>query len=117
MRLSVAFAVDSDIDYRFTALPYYRFYFGKPWAKGFFLEVNANFASFREGESFDFNGNLVYDDNCFLFGMGAAAGVKFLSCSHIVGEVYVGVGRFFSDSDWYDWGYPRVGITLGKRFR
>lgn len=117
MGLALGFALDSDIDYRFAALPYYRFYFGQPRAKGFFLELNANFASFRDGEYFDFNGDLVREQNQFLFGMGAAAGVKFMSSSNLVGEVYVGLGRYFNDDDWYQWGYPRIGITIGKRFK
>lgn len=114
MGLSIGFPLDSDIDYRFAALPYYRFYFGKPWAKGFFLEVNANVASVRDTEFIDFNN--VVEGNQLLFGMGAAAGVKFMSRSNVVGEVFLGLGRFFNETDSFEWGYPRVGITIGKRF-
>mgnify|MGYP000146115486 CR=1 FL=1 len=48
------------------------------------------------------------------FGFGAAAGVKLLARNGFVGEVYLGLGRLFGES--IAGAYPRVGISLGKRF-
>ena len=48
------------------------------------------------------------------FGLGAAAGAKFLTKNGFVGEIYVGAGRLFGSSDIEV--YPRAGITIGKRF-
>ncbi|MDG1570952.1 hypothetical protein OZ410_01380 [Robiginitalea sp. M366] len=112
--VSIGFAANKDIDYRFFVMPYYRVYFGKVKSTGFFLEVNSQLASVREWDYIDFSGP-GEETTSLAFGMGAAAGGKFLSGSGWIGEVYIGVGRYFQDT--YEWGYPRVGITVGRRFK
>lgn len=107
--MSLGFALDDEISYRVAGLPYYRFYFGKQSAAGFYLELNSFFGSVRSESS---NGE---ERAQFAFGLGAAAGVKFLSRKTWVGEVTLGVGRFIG-GDKGDWGYPRIGLVLGKRF-
>jgi len=47
-------------------------------------------------------------------GFGFAAGAKFLARNGFTGEVYLGAGRIFGES--FSDAYPRVGVSLGKRF-
>ena len=114
--ISVGFAIDEDIGYRLGILPYYRFYFGKEYASGFFLELNTILASVREEEFIGFGGSYYAEETRFTAGLGVAAGVKFLTAKNWVGEVYLGFGRYLSSDSNLDLGYPRLGITLGKRF-
>ena len=45
-----------------------------------------------------------------------AAGGKFLTRNGFLGEAYLGVGRSFGRNSNNNEAYPRVGITIGKRF-
>ncbi len=45
-------------------------------------------------------------------GLGIAIGWKYLSRNNWIGEIYLGGGRDFIN----DGGYPRLGISIGKRF-
>jgi len=95
-------------------LPYYRLYFGKGFASGFFIEGNLALAS---GYIYPFNfGGTAYETKHF-FGVGMALGVKLLSRNGFVGELYGGFGRLFvnRNSDFYPL-YPRIGISIGKRW-
>ena len=113
--VSVGFGIDEDIGYRLGIVPYYRFYFGKEYASGFFLELNTILASVRE-EEFIVLSDTVEEETRFTAGLGVAAGVKFLTRKNWVGEVYLGFGRYLSSDSALDLGYPRIGISLGKRF-
>ena len=113
--LSVGFAIDSDIEYKLGVIPYYRFYFGKGYAQGFFLEANTFFGSVDD-YFYDFDDLSGQSGAQFAFGVGVAAGAKFLTRKNWIGEIYFGVGRFFNDDLELE-AYPRVGIVFGKRFR
>ena len=71
----------------------------------------------REIESYDYRpdeGGIDFqtEDDVFGAGLGLALGWKYLTPNNWVGEIFVGGGRdFVNDSS-----YPRVGISLGKRF-
>jgi len=114
---SVVVGFDDDINYNFSFLPYYRMYFGKKPAAGFFIEGNAGLLNYQDG-SYYYNGDAGYfdltDENKMSFGAGVAVGGKFLNKNGLFGEVYTGVGRLFASR--YEDVYPRAGITLGKRF-
>lgn len=105
---------DSDLNFAFT--PYYRFYFGKKTAAGFFLEgfgmysnqdnnVTTIFGEFSNG-----NQNTTND-----FALGIGLGGKFLSKKGFIGELSLGVGRNLFGNH-YEEAVGRIGITLGKRF-
>lgn len=121
--ISVLVGIDDDTDYKFGVIPYYRVYFGNnvKQATGFFIEANAAVMQVKDDRyylSYDGNGNwhtISIDKNMTSFGVGAAAGGKFLTRNDFVGEVYIGVGRFFGKKKEIE-AYPRVGITIGKRF-
>lgn len=120
--MAISFGIGNEngySDYRFLATPYYRVYFGKEEAAGFFIEANTALGYLHE-RNFYYTGNFAYDeyDNYnpkFNFGLGAAIGAKFLTRNGFLGEVYAGAGRFLGDQRSID-AFPRIGITIGKRF-
>ncbi|MGB5189572.1 hypothetical protein [Robiginitalea sp.] len=104
--VSVGFALDNSIDYRFGTIPYYRLYFGNKRASGFFVEGNAAFFSERTFES----------ETEFGGGLGLAIGSKFITKNNWIAEVFFGLGRNFANGDFQSDVYPRLGILIGKRF-
>ncbi len=113
---------EDDVDYKYIIMPHYRLYFGGKKANGFFIEGNAALMGNRDYTQ------LYYTDyypsggmhsrnweTKTQFGLGAAAGAKFLTRNGFLGEVYTGVGRVFGSRRLIE-AYPRVGITIGKRF-
>lgn len=111
---SVAFSLDKkeDMDLRLSFTPYYRMFFGQKKAAGFFIEANSIIINYVDTIYFD--GTSSKYETRTGFGLGAAAGAKFLTKNNLIGEVYGGVGRVFGDNSLG--AYPRFGITLGKRF-
>lgn len=115
--ISLAFPLDKEISYRFIVYPNYRIYFGKKRVAGFFMEANSAIFSQQidRGDYFSF-GNIKKDGSKMGFGLGVAIGGKFLTKNGFIGEIYIGGGRNFMNTDEIDNGYPRVGISIGKRF-
>jgi hypothetical protein len=110
--------VDSDINFSFS--PYYRVYFGKKTAAGFFCE---GFGMLNTGEvgnysNYDSVNNVYYDvkgTKFTDFALGFGLGSKWVHRSGFVFEINAGIGRnLFNDNS------PEVvgrgGITLGYRF-
>jgi hypothetical protein len=122
--LALGFGLGNDddfSDYRFLAIPHYRVYFGRKRAAGFFIEGNAALANVRDQYTLYYNStnNTYYTSNNsstnFNFGLGAAVGAKFLTRNGFLGEIFGGAGRFLGDNRSLE-AYPRVGVTIGKRF-
>lgn len=112
--ISVAFSLGGEIDYNYLIIPYYRLYFGEKHASGFFLEANSALAS---TDSWDWVRDYDYEKSLYFhFGFWVACGGKFLTKSGWVGELYLGLGRYFTKNKYGDEVYPRIGITFGKRF-
>lgn len=111
---SVAFSLDKkeDMDLRFSFTPYYRMFFGQKKAAGFFIEANSIVINYVDTIYFD--GTSSKYETRTGFGLGVAAGAKFLTKNNLIGEVYGGLGRVFGDNSLG--AYPRFGISLGKRF-
>lgn len=92
-------------------MPYYRYYFGRnDNASGFFAE--ANLALYQEVGS-------EMDDS--VFGAGLALGSKFFLNNSWLLEIFAGGGFAFDQnagSDFFDTPvtYPRLGVSVGKRF-
>lgn len=118
---SLGFNPGSD-DYpiNFMLAPFARWYFGgnsvsmQKYGAGLFIELNGGLFS-RELTSFelvDDNFNTWTDKNTFGAGLGMAFGWKYLTTNNWVAEVYFGAGRDFINNN----AYPRMGITIGKRF-
>lgn len=111
---------DSDDFYRtFSLTPYYRRYFSKGYASGFFIE---GFGMLNSGEEeiFDFDeqaGELVLSgDNYTDFALGISVGGKFISSRGFIAEIYAGIGRNFFNTDISPEIVSRGGISLGFRF-
>ncbi|MDR2147735.1 MAG: hypothetical protein LBE91_14875 [Tannerella sp.] len=78
-------------------IPYGRYYFAESSAKSFFIEGNVEILGYGGAE----------------LGLGIASGYKFVDKKGVIGEIYLGLGRTFGDESTP---YPRVGISIGKRF-
>jgi len=109
-----------DLLREFSITPYYRRYFSKSYAKGFFVEgfgmLNQTsdefFTDFNEfGESNGFVRETYTD-----FAVGVSLGGKFISKRGFVAEVYGGVGRNLLNSNNTVEVVGRGGISLGFRF-
>lgn len=108
-------------------LGFYRVYFGKKLANGPFIEANLG-AVYNKDQIY--YGDYVYEDpcpNCYTIynqfykeksslnlGVGFAIGYKFLSKNGLLGEIFGGLGRNSGEPS-RDF-YPRVGVSIGKRF-
>jgi hypothetical protein len=112
--IAVAFAFDKpdDIETRFRIIPYYRKYFRQQRtnAAGFFVEGNLAVINKTQWISYETS---VEENNTY-FGVGAAVGYKFLNKNNITAEAFGGLGLELDCCD--DMFYPRVGVTIGKRF-
>ncbi|MDR1681055.1 MAG: hypothetical protein LBS12_04635 [Prevotellaceae bacterium] len=107
----------------YEALGFYRFYFGKKPAAGFFMEISGGVYAFEKETYYD---PLVYPGYDPLYNrlgelrreshvtgcLGATVGGKFLTKRNVVVELYLGFSRSLA----YEHYIPRMGITLGKRF-
>jgi len=97
----------------FGLMPYARWFFGgssqnlQKYGAGFFIEANG--ALLSQKEDWDGAENTTSE---FGAGLGLALGWKYLTRNNWVGEFYFGAGRDFVN----DGAYPRLGISIGKRF-
>ena len=119
----ILFAIDNDVDFKFAFTPYYRFFFGKKRAAGFFVEgfgmlnVTEDYYDYYYIDDVNYSGNNNTEKNTN-FALGVAVGGKFLTSSGFIFEIYGGIGRNLFDVDYYD-DYefmPRFGASVGKRF-
>ncbi len=114
--ISASFSTEDDAYLKFIVTPYYRLYFGKKEAAGFFIEGNGAIYSEEEYNHLLLNNSDTRNHTKMGAGLGIAIGVKLLNKSNWVGEIYAGAGRNFSNRDKISASYPRVGINVGKRF-
>lgn len=94
-------------DYRtFSLTPYYRRYFSKGYAKGFYVEgfgmLNTNEDSFLRTTTTH-------------FALGISVGGKFVSKNGFTLDLYGGIGRNLGNSSNVE-AVGRIGIALGYRF-
>ncbi|MFT7352785.1 MAG: hypothetical protein ACI9XR_002573 [Flavobacterium sp.] len=125
--ISFGAAINNDSETRFTATPYYRLFFGKGNAKGFFVEGFGMLNSLKIQEdsyfSYDPNtGNYISDEGESYtdFALGLGIGAKWISKRGVVFEINGGIGRNLLNSDkndYYDHTFVgRGGFSLGYRF-
>ncbi len=108
---------DDDIinDIQYYVSPYYRFYFGKKYAAGFFLEGFGMLNSTDRDLDFFFENK--EDDYITDFALGIGFGGKWVTKSGFIGELSYGLGRNLFKSDETDLDFiGRAGIILGYRF-
>ena len=119
--VSLFTSYDKNIDTKFSLTPYYRFYFGKKPAAGFFAEGfgminNYDFSTYNYN-----NGVNPYNDEGSVtdFALGFGIGGKWITKRGFVFEINSGVGRnlFNNESSYNDFEIVgRGGISLGYRF-
>lgn len=113
---------NKDYPFNFIFAPYGRWFFGgakksmEKAASGFFIEVNGALLSQRKnwlevnvGQN---PPNESSKESIFGAGLGMAVGWKYLSRNNWVGDVFWGGGKDFVNNSFY----PRIGVSLGKRF-
>ena len=102
-------------EYRtFSITPFYRHFFSKKYAQGFFVE---GFGMLHSGkDEYFINSDFSnYEDKYTDFAVGISAGAKFVTKRGFVAEIYLGIGRdLLGNSDIEVVG--RGGIAIGYRF-
>jgi hypothetical protein len=116
----VSFNNDNDIDLReyrnFSVTSYYRRFFSRKHAQGFFVEGFAMLNSAKNDYFFDSLGNERLDEKNYTdLAFGVSAGAKFLTKRGFAAEVYLGIGRNLFDGNSLEI-VGRGGISLGYRF-
>ncbi|ALM08667.1 hypothetical protein SB49_13265 [Sediminicola sp. YIK13] len=121
--VSVLFNIGEEneiLDYfrNFSITPYYRQYFSKQYAEGFFVE---GFGMLNSGEdfyySFDEQGNENNSKETYTdFALGISVGGKFVTKRGFIAEIYTGLGRNLLGDDTAPEIVSRGGISLGYRF-
>ncbi len=119
--VGVLFALDNDDldldEYRtFSITPYYRHFFGKKYAQGFFVE---GFGMLHSGENEEYFYNTqdptIVQEKYTDFAIGVSIGTKIVSKRGFVAEIYGGIGRDLLDKSGLEV-VGRGGISLGYRF-
>lgn len=108
--------IDFDINYYFS--PYYRLYFGKKYAAGFFVE-GFGLLSGYDKTNIDFNSinPVISESNSVAFALGIGVGGKWITNSGFVGELNLGIGRnIINADDFTDDLVGKIAITVGYRF-
>ena len=115
---------DETINVNYYISPYYRQYFGKKYASGFFVEAfgmlnsvdDYIYDSYYDEPTDSYYSNSGYDDNVVDFALGIGLGGKWLTKSGFIVEIDLGIGRnlFKNDRDFTIIG--KGGINLGYRF-
>lgn len=120
--VSVLIPIDKnlDADLNYYVSPYYRIFFGKKYAAGFFLEGFGMLNSVDEREDYyDANYNYVFEDTTITdFALGFGLGGKWLTTGGFVFEINGGIGRnLFNNSEDRDYTIVgKLGFNLGYRF-
>ena len=109
--------IKDDIDYYIS--PYYRLYFGKKYASGFFLEGFGLLSSVKENTLALVAGDILVnrEETVTDFALGIGLGGKWVTNSGFIGEVSFGVGRnLFNSDDFNNDFVAKLGISVGYRF-
>ena len=120
--VSLFFNYDDQFYTNFSLTPFYRFYFSKKPAAGFFVE---GFGMLNSYESYVYNNNSYDSNNSYNFNvenrtdfaLGFGLGSKWITKKGFLFEINAGVGRnLFNSNDTDNEIVGRGGITLGYRF-
>jgi hypothetical protein len=117
---SIYFIKKGEADVNFSFTPFYRAYFGKKKAAGFFVEGFAMYNSGNNGgyREYDYVNNVYYDVKGVDFSdlaVGFSLGAKWIHRKNFIFEINGGIGRNLLNQN-----SPEVvgrgGISLGYRF-
>ncbi|AXG72807.1 DUF3575 domain-containing protein [Flavobacterium arcticum] len=113
------FSQKYDEDANFQISPFYRRYFGKKYASGFFIEGFGTLGSTDGKQLMDVNGNITLNEgpDVIDLSLGLSFGCKWVTKSGIVFEVLVGMGGNLFNADKTDHDViNRRAISVGYRF-
>lgn len=113
------FSQKNDEDTNFLISPFYRRYFGKKFASGFFIEGFGTFGSTDGKQLTDMDGNLTLNEgpDVLDFSLGLGFGGKWVTKSGITFEVMVGLGLHLFNSNKTDHNsVNRRALSIGYRF-
>ena len=106
-------------DTNYSISPYYRRYFGKKYASGFFAEGFGMFNSTDGKKIKDINGNLTENEEPDVLdaSLGLGIGSKWVTKSGFIIEINAGYGKLLFNADKTDHTIvAKYGINLGYRF-
>lgn len=113
----------NDIDFEeyrtFSLTPYYRQFFSRKYAKGFFVEgfgmFNTSKETFFESQTID-RPPVERTENFTDFALGISIGGKFVTKRGFVAEIYAGIGRNLLNNNPFLEVVGRGGVSVGYRF-
>lgn len=106
-------------DMNYSLSSYYRRYFGKKYAAGFFAEGFGMLSSIDGKKIYDSNDNTKFTKNPDVFdlSLGIGLGSKWVTKSGFIFEVNFGMGKLLFNADKTDHDHvARFGFHLGHRF-
>lgn len=113
------FSKENNEDVNYMISPYYRRYFGKKYASGFFAEGFTMLNSTDGKQITDIDGNLTLNEGPDVIDMslGIGLGSKWVTKSGFIFEVNVGYGKLLFNADKTDHDIvAKFGFYLGYRF-
>lgn len=118
--IAIEIPFDKDnFDLKFSATPYYRYYFGKKPASGFFGEAFGSFNIINDYVYFEDDFNYTEENKTLTdFALGLGLGGKWVTKKGLIFELNAGIGRNLFNGK-YERDYEiigRGGITVGYRF-
>jgi hypothetical protein len=117
--ISLFLPIDGDVnnEINYYISPYYRMYFGKKFAAGFFVEGFGLLNSVKEDDTFSFiDDNVIVSENSVTdFALGIGIGGKWITKRGFLAELNFGIGRNLLNNSVEDF-IGKAGITLGYRF-
>lgn len=118
---SIFIPISKDIDLTYFS-PYYRVFFGKKYAAGFFIEGFGMVNNYKT-ETTSFNNNndtniIIEEDNITDFALGLGLGGKWITKRNFVFELNVGFGRnIFNNNQQESVDFVgKLGFNIGYRF-
>lgn len=110
---------NSNEDVNFMLSPYYRRYFGKKIASGFFAEGFGMVSSIDGKKNYDTEDNSTFTKGSDVIDLsvGVGLGAKWITKSGIIFEINAGLGKLLFNADKIDHDQvARFGFQLGYRF-
>ena len=110
---------NSNEDVNYMLSPYYRRYFGKKYASGFFAEGFGMFSSIDGKKIYDTSDSLTFTKGSDVidFSLGIGLGSKWVTKSGFIFEVNLGTGKLLFNANKTDHDHvARFGFHLGYRF-
>ncbi|BAP32438.1 uncharacterized protein CHSO_3401 [Chryseobacterium sp. StRB126] len=105
-------------DMNYNVSPYYRYYFGKKYASGFFVEGFGMFTSI-DGKKIYAPDNVTFTENKDVYdlALGAGLGWKLITKKGFVVEANVGYGKLLFNANKTDHDVvAKYGLSIGYRF-